>query len=243
MTRRLAILAATLVLTACSSGSDSKPSGGPTTPPASATSTPAAQQSAGDILAAAAEAATAKGWVHTVATAKQGSKTAKITNDTGPDRGRQRIEYADRRIENLLIANVVYMRANEAALLDFFQFPPEMAKKYADEWLSFTEADPGYGDLAATLDMATLLEDVALTGDLKKGKPTTISGKKVIPITGQQGTGGNGTLFISAEGDPLPVKWEVENTDSTTSVVFSDWGKAVAIKAPSDHTPFTELQG
>jgi hypothetical protein len=242
VTTRFLSLALGLALASCTSGSDPKPSAGSSSPAPSASSGLATEAlSAGDILAAAATAATAEGSVHTVATLKQGEESAKVVNDTGTSDGRQVITAGKQHTEILLVEGIAYLRANEEALRDFFGFPADEASRYADSWLSFTISDSGYSELVETLDMPSLIENITLTGDLTKTAVTTIGGKRVIGIRGEHPQGGTGTLYVAADGEPLPVRMDIADPNgSSGSLVFSEWGKNVSVKAPSDATPLSD---
>ena len=239
---RIAGLSIGLMLAACSSGSAPKPTAGSSAPtPTASSGSPTESLSAGGILAAAGEAATAKGFVHTVATLKQGKETALIVNDTGTPNGRQVITAGKQHTEILLVDGIAYLRANEEALIEFLGFPADEAAKYADKWLSFTISDAGYGELVETLDMPSLVENLTLTGDLTKTAVTTMNGRRVIGIRGEHPQGGTGTLYVAADGDPLPVRMDIaEENASSGSIVFSDWGKKVSVKAPAGATPLSD---
>ena len=114
-------------------------------------------------------------------------------NDTGTSEGRQVITAGKQHTEILLVEGIAYLRANEEALRDFFGFPADEASRYADDWLSFTISDAGYGELVETLDMPSLIENITLTGDLTKTAVITVGGKRVIGIRGEHPQGGTGT--------------------------------------------------
>lgn len=238
---RLTSIAIGLMLAACSSGGVPKPRADASSPAPAASSRPIETLSAGDILAAAGTAANAKGAVHTVASLVQGKESASVVNDTGAKNGRQVITSGKQHTEILLVDGIAYLRANEEALLEFFGFPPDDASKHADKWLSFTVPDPGYGELVETLDMPTMIENITLTGDLTKTAVTTIEGRRVIGIRGEHPQGGTGTLYVASEGEPLPVRLDIADQEgSNGSIVFSDWGKTVSLKAPSSATPMSD---
>lgn len=229
-----------VMLAACSSGGEPKRKAGTSAAPTTSAIAIEAM-SAGDILAAAADAATAKGSVHTVASLKKGNESARVVNDTGTTNGRQLITSGKQRTEILLVEEIAYLRANEEALLDYLGFPEDEASKYSDKWLSFTVSDAGYGELVETLDMPTLIENITLTGDLTKTAVTTIGGRRVIGVRGEHPQGGTGTLYVAADGDPLPVRLDVaEQEGSSGNIAFSDWGKPVSVERPSGAIPLTD---
>jgi hypothetical protein len=226
--KKAVVLAAAASLMLACSGS-SKPKG-------SGSKTPTVKlidKSAADILAAATAATTAKGSVHIVITSKQGNRTGTIVNDTGAASGRQVITLGSQHIEIRLVDNIAYVYANEAALKDFFQFPAALAKKYANKWLSFSSTDRGFDEISDTLDMPTLVNTLTLTGALTKTGVTTVNGTEVIGIRGTDKQGGAATLYIATTGEPLPVQLVSTNEGETDTGVFSKWGEAVDVKAPS----------
>ena len=51
---------------------------------------------------------------------------------------------------------------------------------------------------------------------------------------------GRTTIYVSATGEPLPVK--LAGADETGGVSFSDWGEAVDLDAPADALELTGVQ-
>ncbi|WP_443073449.1 hypothetical protein [Streptomyces sp. NBC_01429] len=106
----------------------------------------------------------------------------------------------------------------------------EAAGKLGDKYVKVPEEDPAYKQLTGFTDMKVLLGGIlSLHGELNKGARDRIGGVRTIKISGSEGDGG--TLDISLEGTPYPVR--LERAGNAGTLTLADWGKDFELEAPS----------
>jgi hypothetical protein len=69
-------------------------------------------------------------------------------------------------------------------------------------------------------------------GTLDKGRPTTVSGTRTVPLTGKQGDRSS-TVYVSAEGTAYPLKAVVKGESVAVTTTLSGFNKPVPSKTPS----------
>lgn len=242
MMKRLLVLAVGLFLVACTPSGLPKGNTDAGSPVPSPSEQALIDMTPAGIQSAAIKAAIAQRSVHSVGTATLGDLEFTVVNDTGATSGRKLLTLEGSRVEVLLVDRVVYFRANASLLKELLRLSSKGAAKYANKWLSVTETEGGFGELADTLDMPSLIAGITLEGDLVKIDPTTIEGRPVIGVRGHHPFGGTGTLYVSTEGDPLPVRFIIRAEDGSRGMLtFDDWGKKVSFKSPSESTSAAEI--
>jgi hypothetical protein len=190
--------------------------------------------SARQVLAQATAAATKEGSVHVVSTIQVAGQTATYVNDTGATSGEQQITATGGiHMTALLVNGVAYIRANVQAFTTLFQVTNAVAQRFANIWLSFGLSDPAFHGIAATLTLGSLVQQDFPASGLTKLGASDINGHSVIGVRGQLGGGIPGALFVSTGGTPLPVEVKSSHRGATTTAVFSGWGEAVRVSAPS----------
>ncbi|MGW1895721.1 hypothetical protein ACWCP6_36565 [Streptomyces sp. NPDC002004] len=91
------------------------------------------------------------------------------------------------------------------------------------------QGDPSYRQLSGFTDKSMLLGGLlTLHGTLAKGDRGDSGGVRTVRLTGDKGAGG--TLDVSLEGTPYPVR--LERAGHAGTVQLSDWGKDFALKEP-----------
>ncbi|WP_233518411.1 hypothetical protein [Streptomyces corynorhini] len=106
----------------------------------------------------------------------------------------------------------------------------EAAGKLGDKYVKVPEEDPAYKQLTGFTDMNVLLGGIlSLHGELNKGDRDRIGGVRTIKISGSEGDGG--TLDVSLEGTPYPVRLQRAGNGGT--LTLADWGKDFELAAPS----------
>ncbi|MFF5564522.1 hypothetical protein ACFY7Z_02875 [Streptomyces sp. NPDC012623] len=106
----------------------------------------------------------------------------------------------------------------------------EAAGKLGDKYVKVPQEDPAYKQLTVFTDMKVLLGGIlTLHGELNKGARDRIGGVRTVKISGSAGDGG--TLDISLEGTPYPVR--LERAGNAGTLTLADWGKDFELAAPS----------
>ncbi|GGJ10149.1 hypothetical protein [Streptomyces brasiliensis] len=103
------------------------------------------------------------------------------------------------------------------------------ADKLGGKYVKVPQGDPSYKKFSGFTDKDVLLDGLlTLHGKLATAGHHKQSGTRTIRITGDNGSGG--TLDVSLQGKPYPLRLERAGNAGTLS--FSDWGKGFALKEP-----------
>nr|WP_181690251.1 hypothetical protein [Streptomyces sp. NBRC 110611] len=106
---------------------------------------------------------------------------------------------------------------------------PETARKLGGKYVKVPAADPVYQRFSGFTDKATLLAGLlGLHGELTAGDRGTVDGTRTIRLTAGAGTGG--TLDVSLEGTPYPLR--LQRAGGAGELRLADWGKSVDLKPP-----------
>ncbi|GAA3976605.1 hypothetical protein GCM10022384_28310 [Streptomyces marokkonensis] len=104
------------------------------------------------------------------------------------------------------------------------------AEKLADKYVKVPQSDPVYKKFSGFTDKDVLLEGVlALHGKVETDGRHEQAGVRTVRITGGEGSGGS--LDVSLEGTPYPLRLVRAGSGGTLS--FSDWNKDFALKEPA----------
>jgi hypothetical protein len=103
------------------------------------------------------------------------------------------------------------------------------AGKLDGKYVKVPQGDPAYQRFSGFTDKNVLLDGLlALHGTLAADGHHEQSGVRTIRITGGKGSGG--TLDVSLEGTPYPLR--LERAGGAGTLTFSDWGKDFALAEP-----------
>ncbi|MFI1199359.1 hypothetical protein K2224_11900 [Streptomyces sp. BHT-5-2] len=103
------------------------------------------------------------------------------------------------------------------------------ATKLGGKYVKVPAADPVYQRFSGFTDKDTLLAGLlGLHGELTTGDHGTVNGVRTVQVTA--GSGSGGTLDVSLEGTPYPLR--LRRGGGTGELTLADWGKSVDLKAP-----------
>ncbi|MET8679213.1 hypothetical protein ABZW18_16970 [Streptomyces sp. NPDC004647] len=107
------------------------------------------------------------------------------------------------------------------------------ASKLDDKYVKVPSGDSAYKQLSGFTDMDLLLEGLlGLHGKRATGDRGTVGGVRTIRITGGEGAGGS--LDVSLEGTPYPLR--LQRAGGAGVLQLADWNKEFLLKAPDkDH--------
>ncbi|MFG2135825.1 hypothetical protein [Streptomyces sp. NPDC048650] len=104
------------------------------------------------------------------------------------------------------------------------------AAKLGGKYVKVPAADPVYRRFSGFTDKDTLLGSLlGLHGKLATGDRSDIGGVRAVRVTAAAGSGG--TLDVSLEGTPYPLR--MERAGGAGVVRLADWGKGVDLRAPA----------
>jgi hypothetical protein len=111
------------------------------------------------------------------------------------------------------------------------------AKTYGGKWLEISALDSRFVSFNQFLDADDLVfaafENHATP--LTMGRPTTFAGHKVVVVNEtvvSNGKRATGSMYIGATGKPIVYKIVNDSPDNQSTIVFSRYGKAVALTVP-----------
>jgi hypothetical protein len=226
--RLLALLAAiVLVLAGCGGGSGGSDDNG------------VAAKSADEILAdttAAVKEATSV-YVHGGGTS-EGSPLELDLHLVANEGGAGHVSVGDLSFDIVRIGDTTYFKGDDDFLT---QVGGEAAVQlFHDRWI---QAPADSGDLASftpLTDIEQLFEGV-FSGheDVEKGDETDVNGQPAIEV---KDTSSDGTLYVSTEGQPYPLKLASgADDDSSGEIFFEDWDESFELETPEDPVDISQL--
>ncbi|MCX4764802.1 hypothetical protein OG562_28305 [Streptomyces sp. NBC_01275] len=104
------------------------------------------------------------------------------------------------------------------------------ADKLDGKYVKVPTGDPSYKKFSGFTDKDLLLDGLlSLQGSVQTDGHHEQAGVRTIRITGDGGSGG--TLDVSLEGEPYPLR--LERAGGAGTLTFSSWGKEFALKEPA----------
>ncbi len=97
-----------------------------------------------------------------------------------------------------------------------------------DRWVKAAASSAAFAPIAQLGDFTTSLENyLKPDSTITKGDQSTVDGQPAIALVST-----NGKLWVATTGQPLPLK--IDSGKQGDALSFSDWGKAVDVKVPTD---------
>ncbi|WP_405723645.1 hypothetical protein OG607_15570 [Streptomyces sp. NBC_01537] len=129
--------------------------------------------------------------------------------------------------ELLRVGDDLYLKAGA----DFYG--AEVGAKLKNKYVKVPTGDPAYRQFSGFTDKEVLLDGLfVLDGTLAVGDHRSVDGTRTIAVTGDGGNGG--TLDVSLEGAPYPLRYE--RAGGAGTLKLADWGKDFTLRAPdADH--------
>jgi hypothetical protein len=203
------------------------------------------------ILTAATAAARKAASAHYVLSAVQGKNSQTISGDSSPSEAQQSVSLGTQQIDVTYVGGVAYVRGNASGLTSDMGFATAVAANYANKWIAVHSSDSPFKGIVAAVTLTGTLEQLNPTGNLTLTAPTTIAGRQAIGVKGglpgpsQSGVTGSATLYVAASRPTVPLKLTGTATQGTQHVqeigIFSDWGKALHLTAPTGAVAFSSV--
>lgn len=136
------------------------------------------------------------------------------------DGGLGRVTTKDSTFELLRVGDELYLKAGA----DFYG--AGVGGELEGKYVKVPTDDPAYQQFSGLTDKDVLLKDLfVLDGDLAAGDHRSVAGVRSIAVTGD-----GGTLDVSLEGRPYPLRYERAGDAGT--LTLTDWGKPFELRAP-----------
>lgn len=221
---------------------------GISSPSASASTGSLSGKSATQVLTAVEKAEQAARGVHLVGTIAEGGDT--ITFDLDVSRsgdGKGTFTEQGQVMRAVKEGSQMYVYANKAFWTK--NASAQTAGELGGRWVTAPASDEEFSALAQFFGISRLTTEL-LPSDgepVVKGKPTTVGGQKVVPLSAVVKTKGKAaestTIYVAATGRPYVVKATAKNGDESGTIVFSRYGETVRVKAPADALNLSGLGG
>jgi hypothetical protein len=139
------------------------------------------------------------------------------------DGGQGKVTTRQSTFELLRVGDDLYLRAGA----DFYG--DSAASKLRDKYVKVPDDDPAFTQFSGFTDKKVLLNDLfVLDGGLATGDHRSVGGVRTIVVTA--GGGAGGTLDVSLEGTPYPLRYERAGKAGTLRL--TDWGRTFPLRAP-----------
>jgi hypothetical protein len=216
-------------------------------------SSPAASSSLNQLRNAvsSAGAAGSASFVESIQTGKQtstlsGELSATAAYETLSDDGTQlQVELTD---------NVIYLRGTAPSMASALGLTSQVAQQNAGRWVSVQSSDQPYAGILETLSLPDLLSAFTpASSHSTTYKFVTLKGVRRLAFSGtpslgtSPGVGANVTLFVPVSGSHNPiggtsvfVQGQVRTSEA---IVFTKWGSAVSVAAPTGARAYSALAG
>lgn len=127
--------------------------------------------------------------------------------------------------ELLRVGDDLYLKAGAGFYGD------QVGAKLKNKYVKVPAADPAYDQFSGFTDKKVLLDGLfVLHGVLAVGDHRTVEGVRTIAVTADGGEGG--TLDVSLEGKPYPLRYE--RAGGAGTLTMDDWGKDFTLRAPDE---------
>ncbi|MFF3254460.1 hypothetical protein ACFYWP_26385 [Actinacidiphila glaucinigra] len=127
--------------------------------------------------------------------------------------------------ELLRVGDDLYLKAGAGFYGD------QVGAKLKNKYVKVPAADPAYDQFSGFTDKEVLLEGLfVLRGALTVGDHRTVGGVRTIAVSADGGDGG--TIDVSLEGKPYPLRYE--RAGGAGTLTMDDWGKDFTLRAPDE---------
>ncbi|WP_406268653.1 hypothetical protein OH779_26070 [Actinacidiphila glaucinigra] len=127
--------------------------------------------------------------------------------------------------ELLRVGDDLYLKAGAGFYGD------QVGAKLKNKYVKVPAADPAYDQFSGFTDKEVLLEGLfVLRGALTVGGHRTVGGVRTIAVSADGGDGG--TIDVSLEGKPYPLRYE--RAGGAGTLTMDDWGKDFTLRAPDE---------
>jgi hypothetical protein len=221
-------------------------------PSASASATPV-PKTAPALLSGALAGLRSGGSVHVETDQSSSAGLLAFSQDSSASGGRQVVTLGKTaNMTVLLIAGVGYVQANAAGLEVFYSVPQQQADEFAGQWIKLRPGDKlgtsTYDVITAGITLSSVASELAPTGTVKLGAPSTVNGQRVLAVQEPVSSGthlsaaARELLYVTDSVPVRPVLSQVTNAGSYEDrVSFTNWGETLHLTAPAHTVPASDV--
>jgi hypothetical protein len=137
-----------------------------------------------------------------------------------------------------IVGPAAYFVGDAAVLRTVAGVDPDAADLLGNKWLEIAKGDSGYDDIMKDSTLTWNSSQDWFSGTVTQLPVTTVNGQRVIPLRGapapdsDSGPHATATLYLAADGEPLPVRYEITSDTDHDVADFSAWGSSQTVLAP-----------
>lgn len=192
------------------------------------------------LLASAISAANSQQGFTWHATVQAGKQSETAAGQSGRAYGTQTITVAGPgghfELGVVLAGPKLFVTGDEAALQNVLNLKPAIAKQEAGKWVLLPPAaGPVYQALSAGLTVLSATAAFDMVGSLQLLPERTVAGHRALGIRGKRAALGVSlvqTLFVQANGRPLPVELVTSVDGLDEHLAFANWGRRAHVVQP-----------
>lgn len=152
--------------------------------------------------------------------------------------GIQRVRVDGGHATVLVIGATTYVTADQVGFTKYFRMSASQARAVRGQWLPLVPGQPDYTSVTEGVTLTSTLQEIGISGTLKRLSVRTKDGQRVFGIQGQAAGDGmpkgtRATLWISVGAHGLPVEYDAGGAKPLMTARFSHWGRAVSLRTPS----------
>jgi hypothetical protein len=185
-----------------------------------------------------------------------GKVTQMLVGVVSPSGGVESLTQSSQPVLQLqLVAGTLYVRTSSEVLESGLQLSAAVATANAGKWISLQSTDGPFASLAGQLTLAAEIETFVPTSNLHRDKEVKVGGHLTIPVSGSPApsvangaTAGSAAILLSSKAPYLPVGGSLilskkGSPNLNDIAVFGNWGKSIALTAPSGAVAYASLSG
>jgi hypothetical protein len=191
------------------------------------------------LLSRAVAAVRAKGSVETTSTYTENGQSATAVQWQGLTTASATVQVpGEGQVAVRVVGPAAYLVGDAGVLKSEGGIDPAAADLLGGKWLEIAQGDAGYEDMMANATLTSQKAQDWFSGTVTQLPTTTLNGQKVIPLRGAPSKDENAaphsiaTLYVAADGDPLPLKFEVTSATDHEVDVYGGWGTQQTVLSP-----------
>lgn len=205
-------------------------------------------------LRRAVSGATASGTARFVESIRTGTQTSTLSGDLSATAAYETLSDNGIELQVELTGDVIYLRGTASSVESALALSAAVAQQNARQWISVQPSDQPYAGILQTLSLPALLSAFTpVSSRSTTHKVVKLKGVSRLAFSGtpslgtSPGVGVSVTLFIPVSGSPDPIGGTsvfVQGEERTSeAIVFSRWGTAVSVTAPTGARTYSSLAG
>jgi hypothetical protein len=188
------------------------------------------------LLSRSVAAAQARGSFASTDTGVQDGLTETSYSWTGATTAAATVEIAGKGQVTVRIVGPAAYLTGDGPALQALTGDADFGEFLGGKWLEIAKGDEGYDDIMGEATDGKGQD--WFSGTVTQLPTTTLNGQRVIPLRGtpasdeDAGPHATATLYVAADGDPLPVRYDVTSDTGHDVATFNGWGSSQTVLAP-----------